>query len=93
MVVCGDANCPGGLLAQFTQRRQRGLNLFKLGTNSVKEAFACCRGGNLACGPGQQSKPEPFFEGPDGVAKRRLRNALLRSSLCKTPLTRDREES
>ena len=38
--------------------RKRGLDLLKLGSNSLKEAFACSRGGDLACGPRQQSKPE-----------------------------------
>ena len=50
VIVRSDANRPGGFFPQLAQRRKRGLDLLKLGTNSLKETLACRRGRDLACG-------------------------------------------
>ena len=82
----------GGLLAQFAQRRQFGVDLVEAGADGAEQTLARLGGRDAARGAGEQPKPETRLQLADRVAQRGLRNAELRRRPGEAALPRHGEE-
>ena len=92
MVVRGDADGAGGLVAQLAQRGHFRLDLVKAWPRGAQQALPRLGRRDAAGGAGQQPQAKPFLKSTHGVAQGRLRNTKLRRRLGEAALLRDREE-
>ena len=72
MVVRGDADGAGRLVAQLAQRGHLGLDLVQARAGGAQQALPGLGRRDAAGGAGQQPQAEPFLEAADGVTQRRL---------------------
>src|SRR5438552_10343107 len=87
-----DPNRAGGLLPQFADRRELGLDLLDPRGDRADDAPAGLGHGNAARRAGQKANAKPRLELTDGLAQRRLRNAELCGRFRETSLVRHGDE-
>ena len=92
VVVRGDADGAGGLVAQLAQRGQLGVDLVQPRPRGAQQALARLGRRDAAGGAGQQPQAKPRLQPAQGLAQRRLRDAELRGGAGEAALPRDGEE-
>ncbi len=92
VLVGGDADRAGRLLAQFRQGRKLGIDFLEPRGERMNKPLARL-GGRYAPGrPGQQAQAETGFQVEDGLAQRGLRDAQFRRRPGEAALLRDGKE-
>ncbi|MCY1544627.1 hypothetical protein D9M68_805240 [compost metagenome] len=87
-----DANIASRLVAQIAQGRQLAVDFLEARGQGPQQALACLGGRYAAGGTGQQAQIKTGFEGANGVAQSRLRDAELGGGAGETAFPSHRHE-